>query len=76
VESASKNLRKAGLPKREEPWSSGGVASTRAEIDERTDSKLGTMGYWVAICVSKRTVESFLSVQDSERENMNDKSRI
>lgn len=71
AERASMKVRKAEFPKREAPWSAGGFKSTRDDIEERIDRR----DWMIDGCVAVWTEEIFLSAQDSEREETNERIR-
>ena len=63
--------RKAGLPKRDPPWSVGGQRSIVSSIQSSMESIL-----WIAGCTEARSIEEiFLSAADSEREKTKERMR-
>lgn len=63
--------RKAGLPKREPPWSVGGQLSIVSSIESSIDSIL-----WIIGCAEARAIEEiFLSAAESEREKTKERMR-
>ena len=67
----SMNWRKAGLPKREPPWSVGGQSLIVSSIESRMERI-----WWMEGCADVRSMEEiFRSAADSEREKTNERIR-